>query len=50
MDKVIKTLKSNADIDGSGVKTAAASEMFDRDWRADPSDGLRPLIKTRAML
>lgn len=50
MEKVIKTLKSNADIDGSGVKTAAASEMFDRDWRADPSDGLRPLIKTRATL
>jgi len=50
MYKVIKTLKSNADIDGNGVKTAAPSEMFDRDWRADPSDGLRPLIKTRAML
>jgi len=29
--------------DGPGGKSPAASELADRDWRADPADGLRPL-------
>ena len=33
--------------DGNGVKEPALSEMSERDWRADPSDGLRPLKKIR---
>jgi sialic acid synthase SpsE len=33
--------------DGNGVKEPAPSEMADRDWRADTSDGLRPLKKIR---
>ena len=33
--------------DGSGVKEPTPSEINDRDWRADPKDGLRPLEKIR---
>jgi N-acetylneuraminate synthase len=33
--------------DGSGVKQPTNSEAADRDWRADPEDGLRPLKKLR---
>lgn len=36
--------------DGNGVKEPVSSELFDRDWRADPSDGLRPLKSTRELL
>jgi N-acetylneuraminate synthase len=36
--------------DGNGVKEPVSSELFDRDWRADPSDGLRPLKSTRKLL
>lgn len=35
--------------DGSGAKAPAAAEIPDRDWRADPSDGLRPLKRMREM-
>ncbi|WP_019530930.1 N-acetylneuraminate synthase family protein [Dasania marina] len=34
-------------MDGNGIKTVAASELPDRDWRADPRDGLRPLLAKR---
>lgn len=33
--------------DGNGIKRPAASELADREWRADPSDGLRPLRHVR---
>jgi N-acetylneuraminate synthase len=33
--------------DGDGRKQPVPSEMPDRDWRADPSDGLRPFKKIR---
>lgn len=33
--------------DGKGIKEPIASEMSDRLWRADPSDGLRPLKSIR---
>ncbi len=33
--------------DGNGIKKPTKSEINDRDWRADPSDGLRPLKKIR---
>lgn len=33
--------------DGSGEKIPAAAELPDREWRADPSDGLRPLKQVR---
>jgi len=33
--------------DGDGNKQPTTCEITDRDWRADPSDGLRPLKKIR---
>ena len=33
--------------DGDGNKTPNIHELSDRDWRADPSDGLRPSLKIR---
>lgn len=33
--------------DGSGVKEPTPSEISDREWRADPRDGLRPLQSVR---
>ena len=33
--------------DGTGVKEPVASEMSDRLWRAEPSDGLRPMLEIR---
>ncbi len=34
--------------DGTGVKAPMPAEIADRDWRADPSDGLRPFKSLRA--
>lgn len=36
--------------DGDGVKVPAPAELHDRGWRADPSDGLRPLKSVRKTL
>ncbi len=36
--------------DGSGEKMPSPAELPDRAWRADPVDGLRPLMATRAQL
>jgi len=44
---VIAAARSGLAADGSADKIAAASELADRVWRADPSDGLRPLLATR---
>jgi hypothetical protein len=33
--------------DGTGVKEPLPSELPDREWRADPLDGLRPLKHIR---
>jgi sialic acid synthase SpsE len=33
--------------DGTGIKEPVASEISDRAWRADPSDGLRPFKSIR---
>ena len=44
---VIETVNEGFLADGSGEKKPAPSELHDRDWRADPNDGLRPLIKIR---
>lgn len=37
-------------MDGDGVKRPMAAEAHDVPWRADPSDGLRPLSATRLAL
>lgn len=36
--------------DGNGEKIPAPAELHDREWRADPSDGLRPLKRVRKTL
>jgi len=47
MGDLIRDIRSGFQADGSGVKEPAPSEQPDRDWRADPEDGLRPLKKMR---
>lgn len=44
---VIAETKNAFLADGSGEKSPTPSELEDRDWRADPSDGLRPLKHIR---
>lgn len=44
---VIVGIRTSLEADGDGVKQATKAEVHDRDWRADPVDGLRPLADTR---
>jgi sialic acid synthase SpsE len=44
---VIDTIRIDFEVDGNGVVGPTESEIKDRDWRADPADGLRPLLKIR---
>lgn len=44
---VISQIKNGRRADGKGIKEPSPSELSDRAWRADPSDGLRPMKKTR---
>ena len=44
---VISRVRAGVEADGTGEKVPAAAELADREWRADPSDGLRPLRHTR---
>ena len=44
---VINDVNKGFIADGSGVKEPVPSELPDRLWRADPSDGLRPLKELR---
>lgn len=44
---VISIVKRGLEADGDGVKQPAACELPDREWRADPTDGLRPLLQKR---
>jgi len=46
---VIAAVRQGEAADGAELKTAAPSELADRDWRADPEDGLRPLRHMRAV-
>ena len=45
--KVISSINSGFSADGDGEKRPLPKELADREWRADPSDGLRPLLATR---
>jgi N-acetylneuraminate synthase len=45
---VIRDIGVGCAADGDGIKTFVPSEAPDRDWRADPADGLRPLRRVRA--
>jgi len=44
---VISNVKKGLEADGNGIKEPVPSEVPDRLWRADPSDGLRPLKEIR---
>jgi sialic acid synthase SpsE len=48
--KVIEESQHGLGADGDGIKLPTPSELPDREWRADPSDGLRPLKATRRRL
>ena len=45
--EVINNINAGFDADGDGEFEPSLSEMPDRDWRADPRDGLRPMKKIR---
>jgi sialic acid synthase SpsE len=47
ISKVIKITKSGFNADGNGEFKPSPSEISDRNWRADPADGLRPMKKIR---
>ena len=44
---VIARIRESGVADGSGFKGPQPSEIADREWRADPSDGMRPLKHVR---
>ena len=44
---VIARIRESLVADGTGFKGPQASELSDREWRADPSDGMRPLRHIR---
>ncbi len=47
IEPVIAQCKAGIAADGDGRKEPVAAELSDRDWRADPADGLRPLKHMR---
>lgn len=44
---VIRSANIGFEADGNGEKVPSPCELPDREWRADPSDGLRPLKHVR---
>lgn len=48
--ETIRLARVGAAADGDGRKLPAPDEWEERGWRADPSDGLRPLLATRKEL
>jgi N-acetylneuraminate synthase len=46
---VIARIRESFAADGTGFKEPQPSEADDRAWRADPSDGMRPLKSVRAV-
>lgn len=45
--KVINSIKNGFEADGHGVKEPVKSELADRFWRTDKTDGLRPFKSVR---
>ncbi|MEI6727619.1 MAG: N-acetylneuraminate synthase family protein [Actinomycetes bacterium] len=45
---LIASARAGVEADGAGGKGPVSSESAERDWRADPVDGLRPLRSVRA--
>jgi N-acetylneuraminate synthase len=50
MGEVIRSVRAGLRAEGDGEVRPAASELEEREWRADPSDGLRPTRLTRKYL
>ncbi len=48
IERVIAEVRDGLRADGDGVKQPMPAEAADREWRADPSDGLRPFKAVRA--
>ncbi|HEY1615349.1 MAG TPA: N-acetylneuraminate synthase family protein [Rhizomicrobium sp.] len=46
---VIARIREGLSADGTGFKEPQPSEASDREWRADPMDGMRPLRHVRAV-
>ena len=44
---VIADIATGERADGNGIKEPTPAELPDREWRADPSDGLRPFLHIR---
>jgi sialic acid synthase SpsE len=44
---VIENVQAGFLCDGRADKEPASTELAEREWRADPTDGLRPLLATR---
>jgi len=47
INDVIQNIKRGYDCDGTGIKEPIEQEYNERSWRADPVDGLRPLMHVR---
>ena len=47
ISEVIANLNLGLEADGQEIFEPSISELPDRGWRADPADGLRPLLKIR---
>lgn len=50
ISKIIEGAKNITKIEGNGTISFCSSEIVEREWRADPSDGLRPLRTVRKAL
>jgi len=50
MSPVIAALRTGFAAEGDGAVGPSPSEIEERDWRADPSDGLRPMLAKRIAL
>jgi sialic acid synthase SpsE len=50
MRELIRSVRAGLRAEGDGEVGPAASELEEREWRADPSDGLRPTRLTRKYL
>ncbi|NWH08247.1 MAG: N-acetylneuraminate synthase family protein [Alphaproteobacteria bacterium] len=46
--EVIQLVREGERADGTGIKEPVAAELPDREWRADPEDGMRPMRAIRA--
>ncbi len=47
MKEVIECVKNGFEADGNGEKAPSQTELHEREWRADPEDGLRPFKHMR---